>query len=245
MDINLKESFIEKWKNYFGEETDLPITFWYSNNRLQEEELKPKNWMCIIGQLNRIRKGTNISFSSDSVSCRGGKAYCGFADFMPGLADYLSTGNERYLKNPEIALEAIQQFPVYDAPARYISFKRWDQLNDSDEPEIAIFFAKPDVLCGLFTLANYDQTDAFTTISPFSSGCGAIITYPYSESKKENPKPILGMFDPSARLYVPENTLSFAVPMKKLEQMIENMDESFLATDQWLKVRNRICKQTL
>ncbi|MCT4604473.1 MAG: DUF169 domain-containing protein [Marinifilum sp.] len=242
MDINLKQNFIEKFRTYFGEETDFPITFWYSNNQIQEEEIKPKNWMCIIGQLNRIRKGESLSFSSDSVSCAGGKAYCGFADFMPGLADYLSTGEERYLKNKDIAQEVINQFPVYDAPGKYISFKRWDQLSEEDNPEVVIFFAKPDVLSGLFTLANFDQTDVQTAIAPFSSGCGSIITFPYQEIDKENPKAILGMFDPSARPFVTENILSLAIPMKKMEVMLANMDESFLATDQWQKVRKRIIR---
>ena len=242
MDIKLKQKFLERFQTYFGEETDLPIVFWYSNDQLQEEEIKPKNWMCIIGQLSRIRKGESLSFSSDSVSCAGGKAYCGFADFMPGLADYLSTGMERYLKNKDIAQEAINQFPVYDAPAKYISFKRWDQLSEEDKPEVVIFLAKPDVLSGLFTLANYDQVNVQTTLAPFSSGCGSIITFPYQECKKENPKAILGMFDPSARPFVPENYMSFAIPFAKFETMIENIDESFLATDQWQKVRKRIIR---
>ncbi|MDQ2180165.1 DUF169 domain-containing protein [Marinifilum sp. D714] len=240
MDINVKENFIEKFKNYFGEETNLPIAFWYGNDRLQDEEIRPKNWMCIIGQLNKIRKGESLSFSADSVSCGGGKTYCGFAEFVPGLANFLSTGKERYLKNSDIAQKVINQFPVYPAPAKYISFKRWDQLSEEDEPEVVIFFAKPDVLSGLFTLANYDQTDLQSTIVPFSSGCGSIVTFPYQESKKEKPKAVLGMFDVSARPYVPENTLSLAIPMKKMQDMITNMDESFLSTDEWGKVKNRI-----
>ncbi|WP_421921240.1 DUF169 domain-containing protein [Marinifilum sp.] len=242
MDIKLKRDFIEKYWKYFGEETDLPITFWYNNNQIQEQQIKPKSWMCIIGQLSRIRKGESLSFSSESVSCAGGKAYCGFSDFMPGLADYLSTGEERYLKNKDIAQEVIHQFPVYNAPGKYISFKRWDQLLEEDHPEVVIFFAKPDVLSGLFTLASFDQTDLQAIIAPFSSGCGSIITFPYQEAIKENPKAILGMFDPSARPFVGENTLSLAIPMKKMEIMLANMDESFLTTDQWLKVRNRIIR---
>lgn len=242
MNINVKVSFIEKFGKYFGEETDLPIAFWYGNDPLQEEEIRPKNWMCIIGQLNRIRKGESLSFSAESVSCGGGKTYCGFSEFMPGLADFLSTGKERYLQNPEIAQKVINQFPVYNAPAKYISFKRWDQLLEEDKPEVIIFFAKPDVLSGLFTLSNYDQSELQSTIVPFSSGCGSIITFPYQESQKENPKAILGMFDVSARPYVPANTLSLAIPMKKMLDMIANMDESFLATDEWTKVKNRISR---
>jgi len=50
------------------------------------------------------------------------------------------------------------------------------------------------------------------------------------------------MFDVSARPFVPADVLTFAVPMKKFESMVENMDESFLITESWAKVKNRIKK---
>jgi uncharacterized protein (DUF169 family) len=240
MKKELQEEFITKWGKYFGSDTDLPICFWYANDKVQDQEIVAKSWNCIIGLLHKIRKGSSASFSADSIGCMGGKCYSGFAGRPAGLNMFLSTGKEKYLKNAEIAQIAIDQFPVFIAPKKYITFKRWDQLNENDSPDVVIFFATPDVLSGLFTLANFDQTDPFTNIAPFSSGCGSIISYPYQESKKENPKAILGMFDVSARPYVPENTLSYAIPMKKFEQMIQNMDDSFLTTEDWQKVQKRI-----
>ena len=62
----------------------------------------------------------------------------------------------------------------------------------------------------------------------------------YLEKASARPRGVLGMFDVSARPYVPKNTLSFAVPMKKFVRMIEHMDESFLITPSWDKVRKRI-----
>ncbi len=50
----------------------------------------------------------------------------------------------------------------------------------------------------------------------------------------------MGMFDPSARPYVPKDTLSFAVPMKRFEQIINYMEESFLITGTWQEIRDRI-----
>ncbi|WP_461641353.1 DUF169 domain-containing protein [Labilibaculum euxinus] len=240
MKKELQEEFTAKWAKYFGSETELPICFWYSNEKVQDQEIVAKSWNCIIALLHKIRKGTAASFSADSFGCMGGKCYSGFAGRPAGLNMFLSTGKEKYLKTPEIAQQAIDQFPVFAATAKYITFKRWDLLNEKDEPDVVIFFAAPDVLSGLFTLANFDQTDPFTNIAPFSSGCGSIISYPYLECKKENPKAILGMFDVSARPYVPENTLSYAVPMKKFKNMIQNMDESFLTTEDWMKVKKRI-----
>jgi hypothetical protein len=50
----------------------------------------------------------------------------------------------------------------------------------------------------------------------------------------------LGMFDVSARPGVPDDRLTFAVPMKRFEQMVRNMDESFLITNSWKTVRDRL-----
>jgi hypothetical protein len=123
-----------------------------------------------------------------------------------------------------------------------IVFKRWDKLTEDDNPAVVIFFARPDVLSGLYTLANFDQTDPNMTITPFGAGCGTIVHYPYLESLSDNPRAIIGMFDPSARPCVPEDVLTFAVPMKRFVKMISYMEESFLITETWTTVRTRIDK---
>ncbi len=38
-----------------------------------------------------------------------------------------------------------------DRPGRFIVFKRWDMFEKSDDPEVALFFAQPDILSCLFT----------------------------------------------------------------------------------------------
>src|SRR5208283_136858 len=103
----------------------------------------------------------------------------------------------------------------------------------TDEPAVVIFFARPDVLSGLFTLANFDQTEPNGTYTPFGSGCASIVAYPYLEKDKDRPRAVLGMFDPSARPCVPKDTLSFAVPMVKFEKMIDYWEESFMITHTW------------
>ena len=53
------------------------------------------------------------------------------------------------------------------------------------------------------------------------------------------------MFDPSARPCVPVDVLTFAVPMKKFVKMIGSMDESFLITRTWDRVKSKIGRSTL
>jgi len=77
-------------------------------------------------------------------------------------------------------------------------------------------------------------------IAPFGSGCSTIVQYPYLEIKSPNPRGVIGMFDVSARPFVPNDALTFATPMSKFARMIDNMEESFLITPSWAKVQKRI-----
>jgi hypothetical protein len=99
------------------------------------------------------------------------------------------------------------------------------------------------VLSGLFTLAGFDSADPLGVIAPFCAGCAAIVQYPYLEGRSERPRAVLGMFDVSARPYVPAETLSFTVPWPLFLRMVDNAAESFLITDSWKKVRSRLIQR--
>jgi uncharacterized protein (DUF169 family) len=164
----------------------------------------------------------------------------------PNFEYFLSCGipgemeGERYKKSPELVREVMKRMPQFKAPARFIVFKRWDGLAESDHPDVVIFYAKPDVLSGLFTLTNYDEVEQNGVFTPFAAGCGSIILYPYLEKDAQRPRGVIGMFDVSARPYVNKEELTFAVPMAKFRRMVENMEESFLVTPSWAKVKKRI-----
>jgi len=249
MDMQIKEKFLERWKKYFNG-ANLPITFYYSNEAGDLELVKPPSaHQCFIGVLARVQKGTSLCFNIDSMGCPGGKRYVGFTDeIMANFEYFLSCGipgkleGERYKKTPELVKEVVKRFPVFKAPAPYVIFKRWDKLEQADHPEVVIFFAPPDVLSGVFTLTNFDEVEPNGIFTPFAAGCGTIVQYPYLERDSGRPRGVLGMFDVSARPFVPKETLSLALPMKKFQRMIENMDESFLITPSWDKVRARIQK---
>jgi len=113
-------------------------------------------------------------------------------------------------------------------------------LSESDEPDVVIFFACSDVLSGLFTLANFEETEPNDVFTPWGSGCSSIVQYPFLEKDSVRPRAVIGLFDVSARPRVPENTLSFSVSMRKFERMVRNMEESFLTTNSWKAVQKRI-----
>ena len=69
---------------------------------------------------------------------------------------------ERYLRTPEHVKEFLKYQQRLPVGGKNLVFKRWDKLEEHDNPEVAIFFATPDVLSGLFTLANFDQAQSQT-----------------------------------------------------------------------------------
>jgi len=249
MDLDLKERFASRWRQYFAG-AELPIVFWYTDERGQAEMPRPKGRHCLICQLAQVRSGTPLQFDVDAVPCGGGKRYLGFTPSLrPGFEHFLSCGipgemeGERYKQSPEVVEALMAQMPAFEAPAATIVFNRWDQLEAGDEPAVVVFFAAPDALSGLFTLAGFDEARPDAVMAPFSSGCGSIVYYPYQELRAEAPRAVLGMFDVSARPCVPANTLSFAVPWLKFVRMVDQMDESFLITPSWGKVRARMDRE--
>jgi len=249
MDLKFRELFLLQWKKYFSK-AELPIAYFYTNEVTEKELKKTKNeHRCLICNLNRVREGYTFIYSSENPGCLGGKRYTGFSQGLrPNFEYFLSCGipgemeGERYKKSPDLVKAFLRNNSPFEAPARFLVFKRWDKLLEKDQPLTIVFFARPDVLSGLYTLANFDIIDQYGVITPMGSGCSSIVNYPFNESNSENPRCVLGMFDVSARPCVPENTLTFAIPMKRFEEMVKNMDESFLITQSWNIVKKRIIK---
>jgi uncharacterized protein (DUF169 family) len=248
MDIDLRDRFLISWEKYFGA-AELPVTFYYSEgDGGTDHASKPKGRSCLICELSKVRNGKSLMFNGSSLGCMGARRYLGYSDSMrPGFEYFLSCGNEeiegeRYLQTPALVSEFMKNQATLPVDERNIIFKRWDKLTAADEPLVVIFFARPDVLSGLFTLANFDQSDPNGTISPFGAGCGSIVHYPYLESMSERQRAVIGMFDPSARTCVADDILTFAVPFRRFERMIGYMEESFLITGTWTAVKKRISK---
>ncbi|MFX1555257.1 MAG: DUF169 domain-containing protein, partial [Promethearchaeota archaeon] len=247
MDSKLQEKFMSLWRKYFNG-VSFPIAFYYTDEVGSVQTVKPPTGhRCVIADLSGVQSGNSLCFSIDSIGCAGGRRYFGFThEVMPDFEYFLSCGipgkleGERYKKSAELVNEAMKKMPEFTAPARYIVFKRWDMLEEQDDPDVVIFFAQPDVLSGLFTLANFDVADPNGVFAPFSAGCGSIVQYPYLEKASQLPRGVLGMFDVSARPWIPGNVLAFSVPMNKFVRMVEDMEESFLVTPSWDKVRRRI-----
>ncbi len=207
----------------------------------------PDGWRCIICQIGQARNGTPLAFDGSSVTCRGGLMYTGYScERPPGFRYFLSDGKEgvvegeRYKQTPEIVDAWEKLIPPFDSQGKELLFTRWDQLTEADNPAVVIFFARAEVMSGLFTLANFDRADPNGVICPMGAGCSSIVYYPWLEQQNADPKVILGMFDPSARKCVPLDVMTMAFPMKRFEKVIGFMEESFLITKTWETVKKKI-----
>jgi uncharacterized protein (DUF169 family) len=249
MDKTLKSKFEQLWKTYFAA-SELPMVFYYTDAEFGGRRVAPDaSNRCLVANLGRVRRGEALRFDADSIGCPGGKRYAGFAETIrPGFEYFLSCGipgkmeGERYKKSPELVKEVMARTPVFKAPGRSIVFKRWDLVEEPEVPDAVVFFATPDVLAGLFTLASFDEAESSGVIAPFAAGCGSMVAYPYLEKAAASPRCVIGLFDPSARPYVEADRITFAAPWEKFVRMVGNMEESFLVTPTWARIRERIAR---
>ena len=247
MEKSVRDVFTINWKKYFND-AELPITFYYTDE-VDRSGMAPRSTghRCIIADLKQVRGGKPLCFDADTVGCLGGKRYLGFTqETADDFEFFLSCGipgkleGERYKKSPEVVRQSLKYQPPFKAPGRYIVFKRWDQLDETDQPQVVIFFARPDMLAGLFTLANFDQADPNGVIAPFGSGCSSIVYHPFTQIESSRPRSVIGMFDVSARPYLVRDELTFSLPMARFRTLIDYMEESFLITSAWRKIQKRI-----
>lgn len=249
MEPILRDRFIALWKNYFPG-AELPITIEFRDKSDDSRKVpSPGGWRCLVCQVGWVRNGASLVFDTNSITCTGGHMFGGFPhEPNPLFRYFISSGKpgeiegERYKQTPEIVDAWHKAGPEFPPHGKNLYVTRWDNLCEKDNPEVVIFFARPEVLSGLFTLANFDQADPYGVICPMGAGCSTIVQYPWIEQQKDNPKAVLGMFDPSARKCVALDVLTISFPMKKFEKIIGYMEESFLITKDWETIQKKIEK---
>ena len=246
MNIEIKERFMEAWEKHFPD-NELPIVCFYSNELGDvkfPDHPKPnkKGYTCIFSQIAPVKQGRSRAFNMENLGC--------FGSFLPfGFDINLSEDVKNYICNIERVkksydhVESIYKHrPPKEAPGKYLVFKRWDTLEEKDDPQVVIFFVTPDVIAGLHGLANFDSMTPYDVIAPFGTGCDSIVGFPMHELGSEQPKAVLGPLDPSVRINFKPDISTFSTPWPKFLSMLNNMNESFLATDSWANIKSRFSK---
>lgn len=231
------QTFIQDFKEAFGESAELPLVFWYSD-ALEGETEKING--CFFKGMKTVREGNIISLNAESIGCGGGKFYTGFTEMPEHVPTFVSL-KERYKQTPEMVTDFIRQVGVPKTEKRYLHFARIDKVKELEEAEGVMFLANPDMLSGLTTWAFFDNNAEDSVVSPFGSGCSSVVTQTINENRKGGRRTFIGFFDPSVRPYFEPDKLSYTIPMSRFKEMCETMRQSCLFdTHAWGKIRERM-----
>ena len=232
------QQFIEKYRLAFGENAPLPMAFGYSDTPVSEIKTVPK---CLVGSISNVRHGDSLTLSADNVICGGGGLYTAFTEMPERVPVYVSEV-EHYKKTKEMVVDYVEGLNIQLTTKPYLNFVRIDNLYDWSQAEVLLFFATPDMLAGLCSWAFYDNNLPEAVVTQFSSGCASIVTRAITENRVKGRRCFIGMLDPSARPLIPENELTFTVPMSRLMEMLETMDDSALYQKAFSALKRRINK---
>jgi uncharacterized protein (DUF169 family) len=213
---------------------------------------------CVAVLLVAASKKNRLAyFDRKSFGCPGGGTGLGFGDRYGEfpIDCLLSTGNkemaahmgragsmmaegERFYKTPELARKWVDSLPITDIPTEYVVFKPWEQLTQTDKPQMIVFFVNADQLSALVVMADYNRGTNQSITAPFGAACQSIL-FGYAEAKKENPRSVIGLFDISKRSIVDREILTLTVPFSMFQDMEDSVEGSFLEMHDWRKLQDR------
>ncbi|MBI4797970.1 MAG: DUF169 domain-containing protein [Desulfarculus sp.] len=203
---------------------------------------------CAMGHIWRARrKHAAAWFSADHYGCAGAAFWLGFTKPQTEtIAHYVSSGipghleGEHYLATPDQCRGLFELADPRPAPRPYLVVKPLDLLQAGEEPELVAFFARPESLTGLFTLATYVTGRAEAVRVPFSAACGALAAWPlHYLAQGQDRVAVLGGLDPSARQFYQKDELSFTVSRDLYDQMLQAWPRSFLTRKTWQVVKKK------
>lgn len=195
---------------------------------------------CILPCLEDAAKGKTVVFQAHTPSCPGSRAGLGFEKLSVNpMAAFLSTGKEghggmAYKKTPDLAASYLHGLPE-TVPSRYVIFQPLDKPSDA-VPTVVIFLVNADQLSALVTLANYDRPNQDNVKVWFGAGCVQAVLYGMCDTGVCT----IGLTDPSARLHVSKDLLSFSIPYARFLEMEDNVPESFLTGETWRQIQKRL-----
>lgn len=231
------KTFIENYREAFGEAAELPIVFWYSDEVVGRTE---KIGGCFFKGMKTVREGGIISLNAEVIGCGGGSFYTGFTEMPEHVPGFVSL-KEKYKKTPELVCEYVKELGVPRAAKDYLNFARIDQVRDFEGLEGVLFLATPDILSGLTTWSYFDNNREDAVMATFGSGCSTVVTQTVVENRNDGSRTFIGFFDPSVRPWFEADILSYTIPMSRFKVMYQTMRESCLFdTHAWGKIRERI-----
>ena len=231
------KAFIQSYREAFGENAQLPLLFGYNDTPVADTA---KIGGCFFKGLQAAREGTPVALSAEVIGCGGGKLYTGFSDMPERVPNFVSL-TEKYKRTPEMVADYVKSLEMPRAVNPYLNFIRIDQAESLDGFEGVMFYATPDALSGLCGWAFYDSNEPDAVVARFGSGCSTVVSMAVVENVRQGHRCFLGLFDPSVRLWVGKDELSFTVPMSRFRVMLDTMHECFLfGSHAWERIKARM-----
>lgn len=238
-----------KPENAFGPKPGAPISRELEDQgKLDMQEVR-KTFSCVMGNVWLARKKRTAAFiSTEEYGCFGGAYYCSMMKpHLRFIEHYVTKGfagtplhGERYMPTPESMQGFLAKVDPRKAPAKYCVFKPLSLFSEGEEPEFVIFFARPEVLSGLFTHTVFTTGDLECVVSPFGAGCTNMLSWPLYYKERGEEKAVIGGFDPSARKFMKTDELTFTVPWGLYGKMLSALPESMFNVDgAWPAVRKK------
>lgn len=209
------------------------------------------NFSCLVGNIWLARKKKKAAWiSHEECGCMGGGFYSGvYGPYLEMNVHYVSTGiqgtpieGEHYMSSPEAMRVFMDECTPPRAKGKYCVLKPLDQFTQTEQPLSVTFFARPEVVTGLHSLACYAAGHHNAVVSPFGAGCTSIISWPLVYEQKGMECAVLGGFDVSARKFLKTDELTLSIPLAFYSKMLDAMETSALARRTWEGTRKKVQK---
>ncbi len=203
---------------------------------------------CVMGTIWRARKKrVPACFSAEQFGCPGGAFWMGFLKPQSEtILHYVSTGvpgrmeGERYCDSPDALRAIFEQVDPRPASGRFCVVQPLSLFSGTEDPELVVFFTRPESLCGLHQLAAFVTNDPEVVCSPWSAACGSLVAWPLHYLDRGKGKAVVGGWDPSARKFFKTDELSFTVPFAMFTDMVRRYEITFLTQKTWKTVQKKI-----
>jgi hypothetical protein len=224
-----------------------PVGMFFSENRPDNAVgFKSKGNGCILPLIYTCVKGKTVAIDNDTTGWNCSAFYLGYQDWIfEGIECFLSDGSvngrsgERFIKTASQAKSFVEMYKPEIINTKITIFKPLLDFDD-EKPELVIFFVNPDQLSALVYLLhfNYPNRDDLV-ITKFISGCGSIVTLPMKLKREGKNQAVWGLHDISVRKRLPKDLMTLTMPYELLVEINNNIDQSFIITENWKAIKER------
>jgi uncharacterized protein (DUF169 family) len=226
-----------------------PIGFMFSDKRPEDAiGFKKSGEGCIAPLIFSAAKGKTVVIDKNSTGYPCSAYYLGFKEWIfPGVEYFLSNGPlpgrecEHFIKTPKLAKQYVESFKNNELREEVIIFKPINKFKENERPEAVILFANPDQISALVYLVHYgNPLSNDRIITGFASACISFFTIPLQYAKKRINKAFWGLHDIAIRPAFPKEITSLSMPLEMYREICSIAKESFLFTEKWNKMLDRI-----